>query len=73
MPMREIAPDWRGDPEGLSILSRRDGGEEREWVIWGEEAKVTDTLKRTGALVRATRPLTLSESVTVLMEYGSTQ
>ena len=55
-------PDFNG-----SVVQRRAAPGEIAWVVWGEEAAVTENLTRIGAEVREVSALSLEETAVALL------
>jgi ABC-2 type transport system ATP-binding protein len=64
----DVPAEWDGP--GSGVLARKDGRSECDLVMWGNETAVRETLQSTGASVRASTRVTLTEAARLLMENG---
>jgi len=65
-----VVPDGWQPPGALPgrVLSQRIEGSEARWVIFGDEAPVTDALRAAGVDVRDVKALTFAEAAPIIME-----
>ena len=64
----EVPAGW-GGAAGLNgaVLRRSEAEREILWTVWGEEAVVTEELRRAGARVREAAPLSLEDAALALL------
>jgi len=53
----------------VTVVSRRGGAQEAEWIVWGDEGRVTGAFERAGGTVRTVRSVPLVDAARALMTF----
>jgi ABC-2 type transport system ATP-binding protein len=65
----EVSDNWNA-PSGFFAQPVRVTGRDAQWTIVGDEADVTERLKRSGAAVQGSRPLSFEDATLTLLSGG---